>query len=372
MKLLLLLLTLTLLSCGGNNTTATRAKDSDSIITKAEYLSIIPHETFVEITILNPWREGQTLCRYALVGNGKSGEDVPEELTILRVPLQRSVVYSSVHTAAINELGAFDNIAGVADGRYFTDHDPMKRRIESGEVADIGLNMSPSVEKIIDIEADALLLSPWENGNQGGVERAGVPLVFMADYLETTSLGRAEWIKFIGYLYGKETAADSIFRRVQHDYDSLKTIAAASTSPRPKVLTEKPYSGIWYIPGGSSYMAMMIADAGGTHPWADNTSVGSLPMDEAAVIDRAADADIWLIKEENKISATLLLNSMPHAAAFKAFPDNVYVCNTRTTSFYHDLAFHPEHILADYISIFHPEALPDYTLRYFQLLTPNS
>ncbi len=367
MKILLFLLALTLLSCGGN-TTATREAYSDSIISHAQHLSIVRHEDYVEVSILDPWRTGQTLGKYALISKGQSGAEVPEGMTLLRVPLQRSVVYSSVHTTAINELGAFHSIIGVADGQYFTDHDPMKPRITSGEVADIGSSMSPSVEKIIDIEADALLLSPLENGNLGGAERAGVPLVFMADYLESTPLARAEWIKFIGYLYGKADTADSIFSIVCHKYDSLRSIAAAASSPRPKVLTERPYSGVWYVPGGKSYMASMITDAGGNHPWADNTSVGSLPLDIAAVIDRASDADRWFVNSMTDLTPQSFLDNMPHAEAFKAFPNNVYVCNTRTTSIYLDLAFHPEHLLADYISIFHPEVLPEHKLRYFKTL----
>ncbi len=367
-KLLLFLLALTLLSCGNNTPTATRGADSDSIISHAEHLSIIRHKDYVEVSILDPWRKGQTLGRYALISKGQSGAEVPEGMTLLRVPLQRSVVYSSVHTTAINELGAFHSIIGVADGQHFTDHDPMKPRIMSGEVADVGANMSPSVEKIIDIEADALLLSPLENGNLGGAERAGVPLVFMADYLESTPLARAEWIKFIGYLYGKADTADSIFSSVCHAYDSLRSVAASASSPRPKVLTERPYSGVWYVPGGKSYMARMIADAGGNHPWADNTSVGSLPLDIAAVIDHASDADCWLVNTVDDLTPQSFISHMPHAEAFKAFPNDVYMCNTRTTSLYLDLAFHPELLLADYIRIFHPEVLPEHKLRYFKIL----
>ncbi len=362
--------------CGSGTTTpGIVIGESDTIIKEASYLSVIQRENYVEVNIHDPWHTGKTIGRYALVSRDKAEADapdgkvtIPEGLTVLKVPLQRTVVYSSVHTAAIEELGAAERICGVADANYFTDTDPMMRRIVSGEVVDIGSNIAPSVEKIIDLEADALLLSPWENGNLGGVERVGVPLVFMADYLERTALGRAEWIKFIGYLYGKERMADSIFNEVRHTYDSLTHLASTSTTRKPKVLTERTYSGVWYVPGGDNYMAKMIVDAGGIHPWADNADVGSLPLDEAAVIDRAHDADCWLIKNDTDLTADALLGLMPHAEAFKAFPNGVYVCNTTTSTLFRDIAFHPEYILADFIRIFHPDVAPNDSMRYYKPL----
>ena len=70
--------------------------------------------------------------------------------------------------------------------------------------------MKPDIERIIDLRADAILLSPFENsGGYGRLEQIGVPIIECADYMETSALGRAEWMKFYGLLYGKEHEADS-------------------------------------------------------------------------------------------------------------------------------------------------------------------
>lgn len=194
--------------------------------------------------------------------------------------------------------------------------------------------------------------------------KSGVPVIYLADYLEETPLARAEWIKFIGLLYGRGAEADSIWMQVKRDYGIVRDRVARAAS-RPKVVTEKPISGVWYVPGGHSYMARLIADAGGAYAWADDESTGSLPLDEGAVIDRAADADVWLIKDARDFTAAGLLSEVPHAKAFSAYPSRVYFCNTVAKPFFNAVAFHPEQILTEYAKIFHPEKFGDAKLQYF-------
>ncbi len=355
-------------SCGVGGSKS-ELSSNDTIVTDADFLSIIEHGGFTEVRVANPWAVDEILARYALVDRDVKGGDVPDGMIKLNVPLQRSIVYSSVHTSAIDELGAIEKIVGVADAGFFAAENPVARRLMSGDIVDIGQSVSPSIELIIDLQAEAVLLSPWENANLGGVERTGVPLIMMADYLETTPLGRAEWIKFIGRLYGNGAVADSIFDTVKRDYNNLKTLAQRSQLPNPVVLTEKTYAGTWYVPGGQSYMANMLFDAGTIYPWADNVSTGSLPLDEASVIDKAGDAHFWLVKDGTNHSAESFIGMMPHAKAFKSFPEGVYICNVETTPIFLDIAFHPERILADMIKIFHPDVVTDKKLYYYQPLT---
>ncbi|MEG2820541.1 MAG: ABC transporter substrate-binding protein, partial [Muribaculaceae bacterium] len=57
-------------------------------------------------------------------------------------------------------------------------------------------------------------------------------------------------------------------------------------------------------------------------------------------------------------------------AQFDAYQKHhVYSCNTATTSLFEDFPFHPDILLKEYISIFHPSVIPDYTPKYFKPLT---
>lgn len=354
---------LALASCSRGADSATMA-EGDSIIAHASLLRINQAHGYTRVDIYMPSDSAHPAWSYALIERG-STPSVPTDITPVSVPLTRSIVYSTVHTTPIYELNAADAIIAVADPQYFSSNDPIHPLIASGKIASIGSSMAPSLEQIINLEADAILLSPIEGANIGGVERANIPLIFMADYLEPTPLGRAEWIKLLGRLFGCQQQADSTFAAVAQRYNNLREAAERSSS-RPTVITERPFDGIWYIPAGNTYMARMLADAAAIYPWADDPNAGSLPLDEAAVIDRAADADFWLIKDGSSHSESSLLAVMPHAVAFKAFPNHVYSANG---SIFRHIAFHPERVLADFVSIFHPEIAAD-SLNFFAPIKP--
>lgn len=332
----------------------------------ARYLTITDRPGYTEVIVSDPWNAGGALGRYALVERGAVA-DVPDSLEVIRVPLERAVVYSMVHTAAFDELGAGDAVAGIADLNYYPPEDPVVARVEAGTVADVGSSMAPNVERIIELVPDAIILSPYENSTPGAVTGAGIPLLYMADYMETTPTARAEWIRLAGALTGRRAMADSIYRAVVAEYDSLRHVAAGAAS-RPVVITERPYSGVWYVPGGNSYKAALLADAGADYPWADDPSTGSLQLSEEAVIARAAGATMWLLNESAETTAGMLLANMPHAAAFSAFPDGVYYCNTVARPLFRDIAFHPERVLRDMVHLFHPELRGDSLPRYYEPL----
>lgn len=332
-------------SCSGSGSTAPGCGGGDTLTSRSQLLTLVGRPGWVEATVADPWHPGgKPLGRYALVADS-SAADIPDGFTRVGVPLRRSIVYSAVHTSAIDRLGALDAVAAIADGNWLSDADPVKRRVLGGAVRDIGPSTSPSVETVIDLQPDAILLAPYENGSRGAIDKAGAPLVEMADYMESDPLGRAEWLLLLGELYGKRPEARRIYSRVAARYDSIR--ALTGDGPRPRVFTETPVSGVWYVPAGGSYMAQLIADAGGDYVWADTPGTGSLPLDLASVIDRAGDADIWLIKTFGPVTPSSLRSTVPHIGAFKAFPAGVRACDSSTSGFFNDLAFTPDLILDD-------------------------
>jgi len=349
-------------SCGGYSAKAPDMA-GDTVTSRSRLLTLVRGDGYTYAEVRSPWNDSVPSGRYTIVDSASDTEALPGT-TLIRRPLRRSIVFSAVHTASIAELGALGAVAAVADGMYFTPDDTVARLLSEGRIADIGSSMSPSLEKVVDIAPDAVLLTPYENGGGGGMERSGAPLVFMADYLEAEPLARAEWILLIGELYGKTREADSLYADIVARYNDIRDLVSGVVS-RPRVLTEKPYSGVWYVPGGCSYMATMLADAGAEYPWADDVSAGSLPLDEAAVIDRASDADFWLIKTDHDLTSRILTVELPHARAFKAYPGGVYYCNTLSRPFFNAVAFHPELVLADYVRIFHPEVMGTDTVKQF-------
>ncbi len=321
----------------------------------------------VLVDIADPWNDGRTLARYALVHRDSTiPENLDDSRFIIRTPVERMAVCSSVHTGALNELGAISSVVAVTDAAYFPPSDTVSRLLAKREIIDAGSPATPSMERLAAARAQVALRSPMQGITAGALPSSTVP-VEMADYLETTPIGRAEWLLLLGELAGTRDTARRIFTDVIDRYSDIKFKASAASSPKPKVLTETEQSGTWYLAAGKSYAARMLADAGADYPWADTEGTGSLSLSIEKVAEKAIDADIWLIRTYGFTPTAAYLKSLnSRYATFKPVKTgNVYGCDSKVNPIFSDMAFHPDLVLAEYVAIFHPEVMPGYTLRYF-------
>lgn len=344
-------------SCNNDGTGSNAAVEGDTLTANATLLTLVEvAEDIIAATVRNPWDSGKVLGRFLLVDRGLPEEKIPclKNFQVIRVPVESALVFSSVHTAPLEELGASNLIKGVADSRYFTS-DYIRSGIEDGSITDVGNSMSPSLEKIVSLSPQIALVSPYENSGHGILDKTGTVTIDMADYMETTPLGRAEWILLLGALTGRLEEAKTQYGKIQEQYKSLKDKVVNSSS-RPQVLSEVPYSGVWYQPGGKSYMSCLIRDAGGEPLLNDDESSGSVQLDIANAFELGEKAEVWLIKSVGDMTGEDILSLTPLASGIKAFKDgNVWIADTSASTLYDDLAFHPEKILKDFVIIFHPE-----------------
>lgn len=342
---------------------------ADTLTHHARYLTIADcGGGLVRVDIANPWDDDKMLARYALVDRDSVVPDtLPSDIVVIRTPVERAAVFSSVHTGAFEELGALGQVAAIADRQYFTPVDTVSILLGKGEIVDLGSVSSPSVELMAASGVKAVLRSPMQ-GVAGAKYPSGVAAVECADYMEPTPIGRAEWILLLGELTGKRQVARDILDKVIDNYSSLVFKAGSATTPRPKILAETEYSGVWYVPQGGSYMARLYADAGADWPWADTTGSGSLSLSLEEVAAKALDADMWLVRSYGYETTTSTLKALnPRYTAFEAWKrGNIYSCDTEKRNIFNDVAFHPDKVLAEYIAIFHPELMPGYELQYFK------
>ena len=323
---------------------------------QAQLLTMEQGNGFTLVTVANPWKGG-VLHRYVLVPrDAELPHDLPEG-TIVRTPVKRALVYSSVHTSLLRELGAIDAVRGIVDRQYFVDS-LLLADVDAGNVADCGNSMNPTVEKVIDMQPDAILLSPYQDASYGQITQLDIPIIECADYLEYDPLGRAEWMKFYGLLVGQRERADNLYDAVVNAYDDVKQVAAQAAS-RPTVVTEMVISGVWSVPGGQSYMARIIRDAGGDYLWADDDNTGSLSLDFNQVLARAQQADYWFLKWTNINSLKDLQGAYELNKEMEAFKNKrVYVCDTEKSRFFDRVPFHPDLLLREFAAIMHPELFP--------------
>ena len=337
-------------------------------------LTVVHHQDYTEATLKNPWKEGMTLHRYLLVpANGELPKELPEG-TVVRTPLSRSVMFTTVHCAMLMSLGKEDCISGVADLKYIK-IPWIQEQVKAGRIMDVGEGMSPVVEKIIDQRPDALFLSPFENsGGYGRLEEIGIPIIECAEYMETSPLARAEWLRFYGILFGCEAQADSLFAVVDSSYNALKNLVRSQETgnrKQPTVLVDKVTGSVWYVPGGKSTLGQLIHDAGGLYPWASDAHSGSVSLPFEAVLEKAGETDTWLFRysSDHDISYQELLSEHHGYNQFKAFRNRqVYGCNVERSLFYEESPFRPDWLLNDFIRILHPEQEGLDSLRYYKPL----
>ena len=420
-----LLTLLVLTACQGGKTTAGEAEEGDTL--KMEYaklLTIVKHGEkgtasldedtesaeyqYAEVNVANPWKAGTLLHRYILIPKGEEGDKTVAMLAkrrsmgarcttdTVRTPVERSAVFIAPHCQLMYELGCQQAIRGVCDLNYINIPDVRKRAASAGNAAagkassekassgnassgnasaqnsivDCGSSMAPDIERIIALKPEAILLSPFENsGGYGKLDKLHIPIIEAADYMESSPLGRAEWMKFYGMLFGNEEGisngisgtcelrADSLFSKIEKEYLKLK--AEAGKLPKGlSILTERKTGNVWYVPGGQSTIGILLKDANARYIFSDDQHSGSLAMSPEQILAKGKQVDVWAFKYFGgaPLSQAQLLQEYDGYKALAAFNrGNIYQVDTSTVPYFELTSFHPELLLREFIILAHGE-----------------
>ncbi|MCX7753662.1 MAG: ABC transporter substrate-binding protein [Anaerolineales bacterium] len=335
-------------------------------------LTIEYHNSYKVITVKTPWPGASESMAYALVQCGAPRPEGFLEEQIIEVPAKTIITMSTTYLPALDELGLLDRLVGVDDTTYVNNPTVLKMA-EDGKLASIGYGSGVNVEKVLELSPSLVMTygsGAPEYDAHPVLLQAGQKVVVNAEWMDTTPLGRAEWLKFIAVFFNKEAKAEALFDQIEQDYQKLVALTA-SVSQKPTVFTGSAYQGTWYMPGGQSFAAAFLRDAGANYLWRDDPSTGSLPLSFEAVFEKAKDADYWL--NVGFVGALDDLKGMdPRYADFAAFQKgNVWNNDAKTNSsggndYYESAVLHPERVLADLIFIFHPDLLPNHQLVYYR------
>mgnify|MGYP002762837524 FL=1 len=374
---------ITLTACQGGKTAAGMEEGGDTLQMKyAQLLTIVSHDEqgYTEVKVHNPWKEGTELHRYILVPKGKEGDATMAKLAgqahgegkaaatlgvktdTVRTPLESNLVFTAPHCQLLTELGCQNAITGVCDKDYINIPDIKSRAQADAKVAhpimDCGSSMQPDIERIIALHPEALLISPFENnGGYGKLDKLRIPIIETADYMETSPLGRAEWIKLYGLLLSS-SKADSLFSAIEKEYLQLKA-EAAKLPLGLSILTERKTGNVWYVPGGKSTMGILLRDAHAKYIFADDQHSGSLSMSPEQIIAKGNQVDVWAFKYfgGNALTKNDLLAEYQGYQALKAFQTGtVYETDTSCEPYFELTSFHPEILLREFTILSHPEA----------------
>ncbi|GAB1415307.1 ABC transporter substrate-binding protein [Paludibacter sp.] len=336
----------------------------------AEGFEIIRHKNYKEVIVNDPWTSSQMLAKYYLVSH--DSVYVPGDGQRFVLPVKTIAATSATHFEFLSLLGVLDLVNGVCSPELiYNEH--IREDINDGLIENIGDAFNINLEKTLRLNPDIVMMSGFKQDDPYAkrVMQAGINVVYNNEWMESSLLARAEWIKFVATFFDKEKEADSIFNEVNNKYLEIREMAK-SAKTKPSILTGSNFRGTWYVPGGDSFMAHLFYDAGGNYFYSDDKSKGSLPLNIETVLNNFAQADVWL--NCNFSSINELVNADKKHSLFKPVKSKrVYNFNKRmlksgANDYWESAIARPDLLLRDVISVLHPELIPDYETVYINQL----
>jgi iron complex transport system substrate-binding protein len=365
---------LLLSSCKQNNarSSATQSPEKNEI-QYAKGLEIYHHKGYSILKITYPWPNATQPFIYIL--QEKNGI-IPDSLQLysrISVPIQSIVVTSTTHIPALELLGVENTLVGFPNTDFISSP-KTRKRIDAGRIKEVGTNETLNTEILIDMAPDVIVSFGLNNSNPtlDNLQKSGLKVLLNGDWNEQSPLGKAEWIKFFGALYGMDAKAKTIFSSIEKEYHT--TLALAKKAPyKPTVMSGAMYQDQWFVPQGESWMALFLKESQSNYLWANTKGTGSLTLPFETILEKAQKAEFWIapgdfssIKEMN--------NSNPHYAKFEAFKNKkVYSYALHKGAkggilFFEWSSTRPDWVLKDLIAIFHPELLPNHRPYFFEKL----
>ena len=309
---------------------ACQPKSTSSVTDDTAGFTIDIQDDTTHITIYSPWQK----------------EEVMQKLSFSQ-PYERIVCTSATHMGFISELDMTNKVVGVCrPERVYNLREEDRERI-----TDIGDDMQPSMEKILLLNPDLVILYTYAQGDPipAQVEALGIPILYCNEWTETTPLARAEWIRLFGAVFGCLNQADSIYTSVRDAYGQLKVDSLKFKGK--SIMSGMSWRGTWYVPTGGTFMGHLFHDAGAQYKYEDNPSTSSLPLTMEQALQDFAQADVWVGCDATSLKELEAIDKKH--TWFNAFQTGqVYNFRRRAlpsgaNDFWESATVHPERVLQD-------------------------
>ncbi len=353
--------------------TATSTPVNLNTVKYAKGFSIVNYEGYSVVKVRNPWPNATKTYTYVLKERNGVVPDSLKKHTTISIPIQTIVVTSTTHIPSLEMLNEEKTLVGFPHLDYISSL-KVRNLIDAGKVKELGTNQTLNTEVLIDLQPNVIIGYGIDNTNPtlDNLEKSGLKVMLNGDWNEETPLGKAEWIKFFGALYGKQKQANELFTKIEKEY--LKTIQIAKRAQtKPTILIGDMFEDKWYLPKGTSWGCLLLKEANSNYLWQETKGTGSLALSFETVFEKAKDADFWITSGQFS-SLKEMTDANPHYDQFKAFKNkNVYSFSAKKGKtggiLYYELAPNrPDIVLKDIVKILHPELLAGYQPFFFEKL----
>ncbi|BCQ10209.1 ABC transporter substrate-binding protein [Mycobacterium heckeshornense] len=341
-----------------------------STVTDATNFTISYHLSYQVLTVKQPYPNAAPES-YVLVRCGAPRPLLAGELTHARqitVPVTTMYSASTTHLGMIAELDQTDVVSGVATAANVVSP-RLRQRIATGHIAEFAPGGQVDIETVIAAHPDVLVTQGTDDPSYAKLRDAGVGVIADAEWLEPTPLGRAEWVKVFAALTGTEKKAGELYRTLRDEY---RKVAAKTTGVRPvDVLPGEMYHGVWSMPAGGDYAGRLIADAGGSYPWAGDKRAGSLQLNFESVFAKAGQAPLWLVisnwttlndalAQDNRYTELTAMRTGQVWSATKSLGPG------GGNDYWERGVARPDLVLGDLVAILHPDLAPGHEFQFYR------
>ncbi len=367
-------LLISFLGCKQNRETrTTETAFSKNAIQYAKGLEIYKYNGYTLVKIINPWPEASESFTYVLQEKNGIIPDSLKTFPRISIPIKSIVVTSTTHIPSLEMLGVENTLIGFPNTDYISSQ-KTRKRIDAGKIREVGINENLNTEVLIDMKPDLIVGFSLNNSNPtlDNLKKSGLKVILNGDWTEQSPLGKAEWIKFFGALYGLDSKANALFSEIEKEYKTTLALAK-NAKTKPSVLSGSMFQEQWYVPQGESWASLFLKDAQSHYLWADTKGTGSFPLPFENVLETAQNADFWIAPGDFS-SLKQMSDSNPHYKEFASFKNKkVYSYSLNKGAKGGILYFEwsptrPDWVLKDLIKIFHPELLPNHKLFFFEKL----
>ncbi len=342
-------------------------QDFKKINDYAVFFKIENFQYYKKISVINDFNQARI---YILTNKiSKIPDSLKAKYTVIKTPVKSAIYLSTTFLGFIEALGERQSVKGVDNGKYIYDS-TLSAMWQQGKIADLGQVSAMDIEKIINIKPDVVFVNdfdPQVNKLAEKLTKFDIPVIIVREYRELHPLGRAEWIKFFGEFFNKEKQADSIFLEIDKSY---KKISDLKKLTKPGILVNIPFRGVWYLPGGNSYFAHLITDAGGNYLWKNNTDYKSFIVSIEEILSKKDSIDIWLNTGQATDIKTIMQSDKSMNLIFENKKIKIYNNNKRVNKyggndFWESGVVRPDKILKDLFLIFHNQNPNTDSLVYY-------
>jgi iron complex transport system substrate-binding protein len=370
---LFILVILVFIQCKKESKKEAKTTTIENSIQYANGLEIYKQQGFSIVKITNPWPEAKESFTYILQEKNGIIPDSLKQFPIIQIPLKSIVVTSTTHIPSLELLGVENTLIGFPSTDYISS-EKTRKLIDAGKVREVGVNENLNTEVLIDMNPDLIVSFGINSSNPtlDNLQKSGLNIMLNGDWTEQSPLGKAEWIKFFGALYGLDSKANAIFSTIEKEYKTTLELAKKATT-QPTVLCGAMYQEQWYVPQGKSWAALFLKDAQSNYLWANTKGTGSLAVSFEVILEKAKNADFWIAPGDFS-SLKEMSDSNPHYNQFTSFKNKKvysYALNKGAKGgiiYFEWSPTRPDWVLKDLIKIIHPELVPNHKLFFFQKL----